>query len=33
MTGAMSDETQHRGMYQNWKRLMMGPTSPAMAAE
>ncbi|CAN7636347.1 MULTISPECIES: aromatic ring-hydroxylating oxygenase subunit alpha [unclassified Caballeronia] len=22
MTGGMSDETQHRGMYQNWKRLM-----------
>jgi phenylpropionate dioxygenase-like ring-hydroxylating dioxygenase large terminal subunit len=33
MTGSMSDETQHRGMYQNWKRMMTGVTSPALAAE
>jgi phenylpropionate dioxygenase-like ring-hydroxylating dioxygenase large terminal subunit len=32
MTGSMSDETQHRGMYQNWKRMMTGVTSPALAA-
>jgi phenylpropionate dioxygenase-like ring-hydroxylating dioxygenase large terminal subunit len=33
MTGSMSDETQHRGMYQNWKRMMTSVTSPALAAE
>jgi phenylpropionate dioxygenase-like ring-hydroxylating dioxygenase large terminal subunit len=33
MTGGMSDETQHRGMYQNWKRMMTGAMSPAQAAE
>jgi phenylpropionate dioxygenase-like ring-hydroxylating dioxygenase large terminal subunit len=33
MTGGMSDETQHRGMYQNWKRMMTDAVSPAQAAE
>lgn len=33
MTGTMSDETQHRGMYENWKQMMMGPRTPALAAE
>jgi phenylpropionate dioxygenase-like ring-hydroxylating dioxygenase large terminal subunit len=33
MTGSMSDETQHRGMYQNWKRMMTDATSPALATE
>jgi phenylpropionate dioxygenase-like ring-hydroxylating dioxygenase large terminal subunit len=32
MTGQMSDETQHRGMYQHWRRLMADATT-AMAAE
>jgi phenylpropionate dioxygenase-like ring-hydroxylating dioxygenase large terminal subunit len=33
MTGGMSDETQHRGMYQNWKRMMTGAVPSAQAAE
>jgi phenylpropionate dioxygenase-like ring-hydroxylating dioxygenase large terminal subunit len=33
MTGSMSDETQHRGMYQNWKRMMTDVTSSTLAAE
>jgi phenylpropionate dioxygenase-like ring-hydroxylating dioxygenase large terminal subunit len=33
MTGGMSDETQHRGMYQNWKRMMTGAVTSAQAAE
>jgi hypothetical protein len=33
MTGNMSDETQHRGMYQNWKRLMTAPSPMSTAAE
>jgi hypothetical protein len=33
MTGGMSDETQHRGMYQNWKRHMMAASSAMIAAE
>jgi nitrite reductase/ring-hydroxylating ferredoxin subunit len=32
MTGTMSDETQHRGLYQNWKRLMMVAPSPVPVA-
>jgi nitrite reductase/ring-hydroxylating ferredoxin subunit len=31
MTGNMSDETQHRGMYQNWKRLMTNDASSPMS--
>jgi Ring hydroxylating alpha subunit (catalytic domain) len=33
MTGTMSDETQHRGLYQNWKRYMMEPLAMPHAAE
>jgi hypothetical protein len=33
LTGNMSDETQHRGMYQNWKRLMTAPSPMSTAAE
>jgi phenylpropionate dioxygenase-like ring-hydroxylating dioxygenase large terminal subunit len=33
MTGTMSDETQHRGLYQNWKRLMAESTVMPLAAE
>jgi phenylpropionate dioxygenase-like ring-hydroxylating dioxygenase large terminal subunit len=33
LTGGMSDETQHRGMYQNWKRMMTGAVTSAQAAE
>lgn len=33
MTGTMSDETQHRGLYQNWKRLMAEPPLMPLAAE
>ncbi|MGQ9369903.1 aromatic ring-hydroxylating oxygenase subunit alpha [Azospirillum sp. ST 5-10] len=33
VTGGMSDETQHRGMYQNWKRWMTGEAGLALAAE
>jgi phenylpropionate dioxygenase-like ring-hydroxylating dioxygenase large terminal subunit len=32
MTGGMSDETQHRGMYQNWKRHMMAAASSTLRA-
>jgi phenylpropionate dioxygenase-like ring-hydroxylating dioxygenase large terminal subunit len=32
LTGGMSDETQHRGMYQHWRRLMADPAPLAMAA-
>lgn len=31
-TGEMSDETQHRGMYQHWKRLMTATSSPMTQA-
>jgi len=31
MTGNMSDETQHRGMYQNWKKWMTGDASSSSA--
>jgi nitrite reductase/ring-hydroxylating ferredoxin subunit len=33
MTGTMSDETQHRGLYQNWKRHMIEPLAMSHAAE
>jgi phenylpropionate dioxygenase-like ring-hydroxylating dioxygenase large terminal subunit len=33
MAGAMSDETQHRGMYQRWKELMTAQSPQIMAAE
>lgn len=33
MAGAMSDETQHRGMYQRWKELMTAKFAQAVAAE
>jgi phenylpropionate dioxygenase-like ring-hydroxylating dioxygenase large terminal subunit len=33
MHGGMSDETQHRGMYQNWKKLMTAVPARAVAAE
>jgi phenylpropionate dioxygenase-like ring-hydroxylating dioxygenase large terminal subunit len=33
MTGTMSDETQHRGLYQNWKRHMMQTAGVPVAAE
>jgi phenylpropionate dioxygenase-like ring-hydroxylating dioxygenase large terminal subunit len=33
MAGAMSDETQHRGMYQRWKELMTAQSAQVMAAE
>ena len=33
MHGGMSDETQHRGMYQNWKRWMSAGTGASLAAE
>jgi hypothetical protein len=32
MTGGMCDETQHRGMYQNWKRHMMAAVSSTLRA-
>ena len=31
MTGNMSDETQHRGMYQNWKKWMTRDASSSLA--
>ena len=33
LAGAMSDETQHRGMYQRWKELMTAQSAQAVAAE
>ena len=33
MAGAMSDETQHRGMYQRWKELMTAEPAQMIAAE
>jgi len=33
MAGAMSDETQHRGMYQRWKELMTCEPAQMIAAE